>query len=282
MGKSKSIEELEAADQKFENYLDQKRKDIEAKKAITRKEMDADINKFYNDGGWDDRQPVAFAEYYDVQNISEWSLGNVNKILTSISGAIFGSNNPPAGTDLVSSITDNAVISAIPSLQILVLSRAFAAVQGILETFTLKSSTSITMQKKIEVVSPGVTIFVYINSNSYKNSSFFNNEVITQYYYMIDAFSSAKQLGAYTTMEDLRLFEKEKEVLRKIARTILDRLGLVEDLDKVNQLSLQLDGIYDRLEQVTERINELLKDERQAAINEVSKKRSMLLKPNLN
>ena len=98
MGASKSIEQLQAEDKKFEEYLKERRIEIDARAAETRKKMDDDIVKFYKDGGWSDRKPLFSSSYIDVQNISEWSLTNVNNILAAISGAIFGSDNPPPGT----------------------------------------------------------------------------------------------------------------------------------------------------------------------------------------
>jgi len=280
MGKSKSIEELEAADKKFENYLDGKRKEIEARQSETRAKMDADIEKFYREGGWDDRKPVMSASYVDVQNMSEWSLGNVNKILSAVEGAIFGSSNPPPGTAIDSDITSNPVIQKIPSLQLLVMARAFTAIQGILEAFTMKSSTNITMLHKVEVASPGLTIFVYVNSNSFRQQSFFNNDLITQYFFMADAYSSAKQLGDYTNFEDLRLFEEEKENLRKIARNLISVMSEATELTQIDALSRQLDGIYDRLEQITERINDLIGQERKSMLGvaqQVRLRKSLML-----
>ena len=224
--------------------------------------MDADIEKFYRDGGWDDRKPLLASTYVDVQNVSEWSLSNVNRILTAVSGAIFGSSNPPPGTVIDPEAALGDVISKIPTLQMLVLSKAFSAIQGILEVFTMKSSTNITMQHKIESVAPGVTVFVYINSNSFQQQSFFNNEMITQYFYMIDAYTSAKQLGSYSQFEDLQLFEREKSSLRNIATNIVNKMGEATELTQIDMLSKQLDGIYDRLEKITERINELVGEER--------------------
>ena len=279
MGKSPTIEELAAADDKFEKYLATKRAEIEERQKETQKAMDADIVKFYQEGGWDDRKPLCVARYVDIQNVQEWSLTNVNNILSAVSGAIFGSANPPPGT-AVTNAASNVVVQAIPTLQLLVLSRAFQAVQGILEAFTVKSSTSITMQSKIEVVAPGVTTFIYVNSNSFRNQSFFSNGLISQYFYLIEAYTSVKQLGDYSKMQDLLLFEKEKTALRNIANRILDKMQEFDSDDKLEPLSKQLDGIYDRLESVTERINDLSKQERlmaQALVQQIRLRKSLLL-----
>lgn len=263
MGQSKSIEELAAADQAFVKYMNDRRKEITETRGATRKEMDAAIEKFYKDGKWDDRKPVCTAEYVDVQNVSEWSLDNVNKILDAVGGAIFGSKNPPPGLKLDKAVQagNDAVLAAVGGLQTLALSRAFSAVQGILEAFTLKSSTSITMNSKIEVVTPGLTIFVYTNSNNFQSKSFFENNLISQYFFMIDVYTSAKQLGDYTKFQDLQLFEEEKAGLRLIARRLINNMANVESLEKLDQLSKQLDGIYERLEEITGKIDELSKSE---------------------
>lgn len=261
MGQSKSIEELAASDKKFEDYLLGKRAELEARTTATRAEMDKDIEKFYKDGKWDDRKPVANASYYDVQIISEFSLGNINKILTAISGAIFGSNNTPPGTTINPDLGAIAPAKIMPNLQLLILSKAFTAIQGILEAFTLKSSITITQQHKIEVVAPGVTIFVYVNSNSFKSNSFFTEDIITQYFYVIDSYISKKQLGDYSAFEDLRLFEEEKAGIRVIAYNMIQTMSTITDLGKLDILTKLMDTLYDRLDDVQERINELTKEE---------------------
>jgi hypothetical protein len=263
MGKSISIEELEAADAKFAKYLADRRIEITATATDTRKKMDSAIEKFYKDGGWNDRKPVCSAEYIDVQNVSEWSLANVNKILDAVGGAIFGSKNPIPGLKLSPDVKagTNNVLNAVGGLQMLALSKAFSAVQGILEAFTVKSSTSITMNSKIEVVTPGLTIFVYTNANNFQQKSFFNNTLISQYFFMIDVYTSAKQLGDYAKFQDLQLFEEEKASLRLIARKIINTMSELEDLDKLDQIAKQLDGIYARLEVITEKADELSKEE---------------------
>lgn len=277
MGQSKSIEELAASETKFENYLTERRKELEAKTAETRAQMDKDIEKFYKDGGWDDRMPVASASYYDIQVISEWSLSSVNKIITAISGAIFGSNNTPTGTTITNNISNNDTIAKIPSLQLLILSKAFSAIQGILEAFTLKSSITITQQHKIEVIAPGLTVFVYVNSNSFQNKSFFNNEIITQYFYVIDSFISKKQLGDYAVFEDLRLFEEEKSTLRGLASKVLSKMEQLDDISKLDVFTNMLDGLYERLDQVQERINELMKEEAQTSKQKIGHLRHKLI-----
>jgi len=278
MGQSKSIEELAASDQKFQDFLDEKRKTLEEKTAATRKQMDADIEKFYADGKWDDRKPVASAAYYDVQIVSEFSLDNISKIMQAISGAIFGSNNVPAGTKIENNAGNNPTVKMIPNLQLLILSKAFSAIQGILEAFTLKSSVSITQQHKIEVVAPGMTIFVYVNSNSFQSQSFFTKDIITQYFYVIDSFISKKQLGDYSEFEDLRLFEEEKAALRNIANNLVQTMGSLTDLNKLDVIMKLLDGIYDRMESVTERITDLTNAETLARKEKVQHIRTKLLK----
>jgi hypothetical protein len=280
MGASKSIEQLRESDKKFEEYLSEKHKEIEARRDETRKKMDADIVKFYQDGGWNDRQPLFSSSYIDVQNISEWSLDNVNNILTAIEGAIFGSANPPPGTKIDGDTPNNNVIKQLPSLQLLIMSSAFRAIQGILETFVMKSSTTITMLSKIEVVSPGVTVFVYVNSNSFQQKSFFENSLISQYFYLVDGYTSAKQLGDYSKFRDKQLFELEKEQLRTVAYNILNNMGLADDISKLAVLSTQLDQIYKRLEDVTKRIDNLNTEEHAAILSlaqQVRSRRSLML-----
>lgn len=266
MGKSISIEELEAADTKFAKYLEDRRKEIAATAKTTRKTMNEAIEKFYKDGKWDDRKPVCSAEYIDVQNISEWSLTNVNKILDAVGGAIFGSKNPPPGTKLDNAVEagNNVVLNAVGGLQMLALSKAFSAIQGILEAFTVKSSTTITTHHKIEVVTPGVTVIVYTSSNSFQQKSFFNNSLISQYFFMIDVYSSVKQLGDYTKFQDVQLFEEEKASLRLIARRLITRMGEVEKIEQIEQLTKQLDGVYERLAVITAKIDELTETEANA------------------
>jgi hypothetical protein len=257
MGSSPSIEELKAADDKFEAYLKERRIEIEARRKETREQMDADIAKFYLDGKWNDRRPLFSSEYVDVQNMSDWSLASVNNILKGISGAVFGSDNPPPGTTVGSDVSTNEVIQKIPSLQLLVMSAAFRAIQGILEAFVLKSSTTITMSKRIDMVAPGVTIFVYVSSNSFQQQSFFKNSLISQYFYLAEAYTSVQQLGDYSVFQDKLLFEKEKERLRDRAEKITKTMDAAVDIAALEAITKMLDFVYDRLKAVTDRIKNI-------------------------
>ena len=128
------------------------------------------------------------------------------------------------------------MIQQIPSLQLLVMSAAFRAVQGILKSFVVKSSTTITMLSKIEVVAPGVTIFVYVNSNSFQQQSFFNNSMISQYFYLVNGYTSGQQLGDYSKFKDLQLFESEKEALRSVTYKVLGKMNDVNTIGKLDAL----------------------------------------------
>lgn len=280
MGNSPSIEELKAADDKFAAYLAERRIEIEARRRETREQMDADVAKFYQDGKWNDRRPLFSSEYVDVQNMSDWSLTTVNNMLTAISGAVFGSGNPPPGTKVDSDVSNNEVIQKIPSLQLLIMSAAFRAIQGILEAFVLKSSTTITMSKRIDMVAPGVTIFVYVNSNCFQQKSFFQNGLISQYFYLAEAYTSVEQLGHYSVFEDKRLFEKEKEVLRARAEKITKTMEDADTIEKLEAITKMLDFVYDRLKAVTERIkdtDELEHESMKSLSHQVRLRRSFML-----
>jgi hypothetical protein len=280
MGNSPSIEDLKASDDKFAAYLAERRIEIEARRRETREQMDADVVKFYRDGKWDDRRPLFSSEYVDIQNTTDWSLTTVNKMLTAISGAIFGSLNPPPGTKIDSDISNNEVVQKIPSLQLLVMSAAFRAIQGILEVFVLKSSTTITMSKRIDMVAPGVTIFVYVNSNSFQQQSFFHNSLISQYFYLAEAYTSVKQLGDYSAFQDKLLFEKEKVTLRARAEKITETMDDADTIAKLEAITKMLDFVYDRLRAVTERILDIDDREHEAMkslSHQVRLRRSLML-----
>ena len=153
------------------------------------------------------------------------------------------------------------MIQQIPSLQLLVMSAAFRAVQGILELFVVKSSTTITMLSKIEVVAPGVTIFVYVNSNSFQQQSFFNNSMISRISIWLTAIPQASSSGIILSSKISSCLNPKKEALRSVTYKVLGKWNDVDTIGKLDARSQMLDALYKRLEGVTERINNLTKQD---------------------
>jgi len=159
MGRGPSIQELAEQEQAFREYLDQIRGDIEKDKADDTIALDKIITTFYSDGGWA-YSPLMQSDLLEVQQISTWSLANVVKIMTGVRDAIFGSSAPPPGVEIEKPSGTSNAIDKMQDLNLLALNRAFSAVQSILETFAVESSYRGKAITKVEVVAPGLTLFL--------------------------------------------------------------------------------------------------------------------------
>ena len=194
MGKGPSIQELAEKEKAFREYLDQIRAAIEKDKTKDTAALDAIIKKFYTDGGWS-YSPLMQSDLLEVQQISAWSLGNVVKMLTGVRNAIFGSAEPPAGVEIEKPADTSKAIDKMQELNLLALNRAFAAVQSILETFAVETSYRGKAITQVEVVAPGLTLFLSIRSDVWKNKGFFNNDSIGQYLFIMRCYFSTEQAG---------------------------------------------------------------------------------------
>lgn len=254
MGKGPKVEELAQEDADFRKYLEQIRGEVEADQAHGIKELEKIIDQYYTDGGWS-YKPLMQLNALEVQQVSEWSLDNVSKILGAVRDAIFGDSAPPAGTEIEKPGDVGLALSEMMDLNLLVMNKAFAAVQSILATFATESSYRGKALTKTELVAPGITVFVSIRSDVWRSQGFFNNDSIAQYLYIVRSFFSADQAGdiakfnsvlAYTELATA-FDQRIEELARMVANPATPFSALPELMQIMAFLSDQLSFIHAKI-----------------------------------
>ena len=250
MGSGPTIEQLAEKEQAFRTYLAQIRKELEKDKEKDTSNLDGIIKKYYSEGGWS-YQPIMQTDKVDVQQVSSWSLDNVVKMLNGVRDAIFGNSTPPDGVEIEKPEGLSQSLGQLEDLKLLALNRAFAAVQGILETFATQTSFRGQALTKVELVAPGMTLFVSIRSDTWRNQGFFNNDSIAQYLYILRSYFSLEQAGDISKYNDLLAYEELKASYRtrmfalaqKIADPATSFAAVVELEQELGYYSNQISAI---------------------------------------
>ncbi|WP_204326023.1 trypsin-like serine peptidase [Sulfitobacter sediminilitoris] len=267
MGSTSAIDREKNNEPEFRAWYEQKTKEIAADLAITEGKIEEDVTKYFAKGGWDDYKPFIEGISVDTLNSNEWSLDNVGKILSAVEGAIFGSGEPPKGIKVENESTVGPAIAQMADLRLYVLGKAFEAIQGILQVFSTSSKAETHEKYSIDLVAPGMTMFMSIKTASYENSGFFSNQVISQYYYVFKVYFSNKQAGDISKYNDLLAYEDLKAAYRnkiKVLANIID--DPLTTFEAVTQLDGQLEFYSKKLVDIQAKIDELSAKEMNAIL----------------
>jgi hypothetical protein len=283
MGQGPSIQQLAEKEQAFRDYLTQIRGELEKDKATDTESLQKEIDGYYKKGGWE-YKPMLQLDKVEVQQVSSWSLDNIVKMLNAVSSAIFGNDDPPEGVKVEKPSDLTKSMKYLDNLSLMVVSKAFSVIQGILETFATESSYKGQSITKVEVVAPGITVFISIRSDVWKNRGFFNNDSIAQYMFIVRSFFSLQQAGDMSKINDIQAYEELKEAFRIRIGALSERIAdpktpfsAMEELDEelgfyASKLS-EIQGMIESLE--TKKNDEIRRSLRQAT----QKRRRELAQP---
>lgn len=254
MGKGPTVQELAEQDENFRVYLNQIRGEVEADQAHDVKALDKIIEQYYTNGGWS-YKPLLQLDALEVQQVSEWSLDNVSKILGAVRDAIFGDESPPPGTEIEKGAETALALAEMEGLNLLVMNKAFAVVQSILSTFATDTSYRGKALTKTELVAPGITVFISIRSDVWKSQGFFNNDSIAQYLYIVRSFFSAEQAGDIASFNSILAYSelaaafdsRIEEIARLVADPATEFSALPELMQIMGFLSDQLSYIHAKI-----------------------------------
>ncbi|MBN8865556.1 MAG: hypothetical protein J0H92_19430 [Sphingobacteriales bacterium] len=272
MGQGPSIQQMAEKEQAFRDYLTKIRGELEKDKEKDTQNLQVEIDNFYHKGGWE-YKPMLQLDKVEVQQVSSWSLDNIVKMLNGVSSAIFGTDDPPEGVKVEKPSDLTKSMQYLDNLSLLLVSKAFSVIQGILETFATESSYKGQSITKVEVVAPGITLFVSIRSDVWKNRGFFNNDSIAQYLFIVRSYFSLQQAGDISKINDIQAYEELKTAFRIRISALSDRIAnpetpfsAMEELDQelgfyANKLS-EIQGMIESLE--TKKNAELRRSLRQA------------------
>lgn len=265
MGQGPTIQELAERDNDFRKYLEQIRGELERDKKEDIEALETLITNFYQDGGWA-YQPLMTLDNVEVQQVSSWSLDNITKILTSVRNAIFGNSAPPPGVTVDKPSSFTGSLAELSNLNLLVLNRSFEAVQGILQTFATESSYKGKAITRVEVVAPGMTIFISIRSDVWRSRGFFNNDEIAQYLFIVRCFFSLEQAGDISKYNDLMAYEALKSSFRTRMLALSQTISSPSTpFSALVELDTQLGYYADQIGKIQAKIDALQKKEIEAA-----------------
>ena len=255
MGHSPSIKELAEKESEFREYLKKIRVELESDTRKASSSLETEIGEYYQQGNWDDAKPFIQGENIDVQVQSSWSLDNVGKILEAIGKALFGSGLVPEGIKVEKTPDVTEAMKKMENLEVLAISKAFEAIQGIIQAFSVAAQMEFKVQKKVTQIAPGLTLFLYIGSNSYQSTSFFKNEQIFQYVFIYRVLFSSKQSGDIAKFnaisayqESLAAYQKRIEDLSRIIADPTTSFESVIQLDKQQEFyTKKIDLIMDQI-----------------------------------
>lgn len=220
MGKTASIQDLAKRESEYRDYLDKLEKQLVNKSATEEADLQKRIDKFYKDNKYDKIDFVS-GKNHDFMQQADWSLSNVKNIIDTIGKAIFGGDKKllPPGV----SVNDKVPMSmtAMQDLQIYIASKCFDVISGIIESFGNSTSVSYSSSYKDVSLGNGLHLFATVSCDSYKSTSFFNNEEIYQYLYIYQVAYSAAEAETEGKIVATQVYEDEiVEYKRKLERYI--------------------------------------------------------------
>lgn len=221
MGHSPSIQEMESKEDEYRAYINKIETELEAKAKKYGDDMDAKIKAFYTDNDYDKTDFIS-GRNADFMQASEWSLSNVKKIIDAISKAVFGEGKLPDGVEANKDLGKS--IAQVGDLEVYVAGKCFEVLSGIIESFGSASSVSFNSSYKSEPLGNGMRLFATVVCDSYKSSSFFNNDEIYQYLYMYEVKYSVGEAQTQEKMTLTKLYEDQIATFTDKVESLLEQL----------------------------------------------------------
>lgn len=230
MGKSPSIQDLEAKDNAFRDYLSNLEKQLDAQAAAAKTAMEAAITDFYTKNKYDDAKEFVSGQNTDFVHTKEFSLQNVKNIIDAISAAVFAGSAVPSGASVnkdAVQAADKALgkeVGAMANLELYIAGKVFDVLSNVILSFGSSTQMSYTSSTKSESLGFGMQLFTSVAASSYQSQSFFNNEFINQYLYMYDVRFSVAQAQEEAAMGIVQAYENQLATFEDLLNKLADQL----------------------------------------------------------
>lgn len=247
MGKSNTIEQQTQQNAAFQKYIDEQTAALNTTVTNATNEINSRITDYYQKGGWDDDKPLISGTYQHIATTSEWSLDAVADMIKRIQGTIFGGPPPPGSTAPPQSEDLAEAVAKMSSMEVLITSAAFSAIEGVLEAFTSGTQTGVLKQVDVKELAPGLTLFIGVIENQYHRQDFVSNNTIIQNAYVFDTRFSIKQGGDIAKFNQMTSLSAQMDTQEKIAARCddaIDALDVTADDFEVKDAKYQ--GIADK------------------------------------
>lgn len=247
MGKSKSIEQMQKENTKFQDFIKDMRKDLDEQAAAQQKKIDDMVAAYHKD--YDDEVMVLSGNFTHQSVVSEWSLDAVNKMIDSCRNAILGDAPPPPGVTAGSEAKQVATaMSQIGSVNTIIANAAFNVVQSLLRSVGSRTSVETKASQQSVPLAPGIRLFIAVVENSYDKTSFFGSDSIMQTLFVFTARYSLKEGKKQNEMAGL-------QGLSDLAAAYVSQLKqLSTEIAKLDIMDPEYFERMDRLERIQARI----------------------------
>ena len=224
MGKSPSIEEMEAKEDRYREYIHKLENELKIRADKYEDQLDKKINEYFKDNEWD-YQNFLSGRNVDFLHEKDWSLDNLKNIIDQISKAIFGDTKAPAGVTIEKTEEMGKAIKNMEHLELYIAGKCFEIISGILDSFGTKTTMGFNASVEVKPVAPGLTLFVAVVGDSYQSHDFFEDEMIYQYFYIYDLRFSVKQAEAQAHQADVSLYADSLGTFRQKLEELNEDLG---------------------------------------------------------
>jgi len=198
MGKSQSIQDLQAQDNQFAAYI----QGIEKQLNEQADAMDSHIKQQIDD--WktnsSDARVIVTGRNLDFVHEASFSLEKLQNILGTISSAVFAGTGAPPGTkvdDAAQKQVEETLGSAVQqtaAMELFIAGKVFDVLGNIIYNFGSSTTTTFNSSITNEALGLGLQMFVGVGEQTYNSQSFFHNESIFEYVYTYQVYYSLKQL----------------------------------------------------------------------------------------
>jgi hypothetical protein len=260
MGKSKQIDDMAKKREDFQKYLQQLEADLSKEAENAETDLNNLINKFYQDSRYDDAKEILSSKHTDFIQASEFTLTNLEKVVKQIAKVVFSGTSADTVSANVSINSENQTYSKekvaeyagiavqnLESMEVYIAGKVFDIISTLILGTNTTSSITYSKETRSEPLGYGLQLFVSVHSNSFKSSSFFNNEIIYEYLYFCHVKFSEKQaqnekdmIGAkkgedeaiFAANRFAESFEKQIDAYLKAIDNLLQQLTAPKDSDE--------------------------------------------------
>lgn len=263
MGKSNSIQQQEAKNTEFQEYVTKMNSDMDQRQQALQQELEEMEQKHYE--SISDKTLLMEGRYSHLTTVSEWSLNSVSAIIDSCSKALLGTKtSAPEGSELENTDEETSEsILALKGRERYIANEAFAVVQAIVGSFSSSTSTSVERNSDAKPIAPGMTLFIGVENNFFSNKKFFASESIVQTIFVFKVCYSIQEGKQQSALSDLQVYEDQKQMYRKTIEKLgkkemeldMDAEDYIENLTKLENM---VDLMTRRLKEITAKISELM------------------------
>jgi hypothetical protein len=208
MGKSQSITDLAKKNEKFQEYIEKLKTQLDENSDKEKKKMDAEIEKYYKDNKFNKIEHIAGVNS-DFMQKSEWSLENVKKIIETITQSMFGNATPPAGVKVNEDVSISAAIKKLTDFDTYILTKSFQVITGIVSSLGDSNTIKYKYQFKHESLGNGFHLFATVVCDSYEGYSFLKTEEIHEYLYIYRVCFSEDEASKEGKMMTIKTYQDE-------------------------------------------------------------------------